>query len=144
MSWKFSQKTLWAIVVAVVLIGAFFVMSKNNSSTGTMYPDGLRVEVLQAGSGDEIKIGDVAVVNYVGTFDDGTVFDSSYNRGVAFEFPVGAGRVIEGWDLGVVGMKVGEKRKLTIDPELAYGSVQVGPIPPNSRLTFEVELVAIR
>ena len=83
-------------------------------------------------------------MHYVGTLDDGTVFDSSYNRGEPFEFILGSGRVIQGWDIGVLGMKVGEKRKLTIAPEFAYGSRAVGSIPPNSRLTFEVELLEIK
>ena len=141
---KFSGNIVWVIVVAVILMGAFYVMSKNSDSNNTMYPDGLEVTVLENGSGNPIQNGSTAVMHYVGTLDDGTVFDSSYNRGEPFEFILGSGRVIQGWDIGVLGMKVGEKRKLTIDPELAYGSVQVGPIPPNSRLTFEVELVAIR
>ena len=107
-------------------------------------PDGLDITVLQEGSGETIQNGRVAVVHYTGTLDDGTVFDSSIPRGAPFEFILGAGQVIEGWDLGVLGMQVGEKRQLVIAPELAYGSTARGSIPANSRLTFEVELVDIR
>ena len=141
---KFSGNIVWVIVVAVILMGAFYVMSKNSDSNNTMYPDGLEVTVLENGSGNPIQNGSTAVMHYVGTLDDGTIFDSSYNRGEPFEFILGSGRVIQGWDIGVLGMKVGEKRKLTIAPEFAYGSRAVGSIPPNSRLTFEVELLEIK
>ena len=135
-----SKNIVSVIVVVVILAGAIYIMNKNS---GAVYPDGLEVTVLEGGSGDPIQNGSIAVVHYTGTLDDGTVFDSSYNRGAPFKFTLGAGQVIEGWDLGVVGMKVGEKRKLTIAPELAYESRAVGPIPANSQLTFEVELVGI-
>lgn len=139
-----SRNLIWITIVAVVFVGAFYIMDKNNQTGGTNYPDGLEVMILEEGSGNPIENGQTAVVHYTGTFDDGTVFDSSVDRGQTFSFTVGAGRVIRGWDLGVLGMKVGEKRKLVIAPELAYGSSGAGPIPPNSRLTFEVELVEIR
>ena len=106
--------------------------------------EGLNITVLAEGSGDEVQNGNVAAVHYTGTFEDGSVFDSSVTRGVPFEFTLGAGQVIQGWDLGVLGMKVGEKRKLIIAPELAYGPGGRGPIPPNSTLIFEVELVGIK
>ena len=141
---KFPGNIVWVIAAAVILMGAFYVMSKNSDSNNTMYPDGLEVTVLENGSGNPIQNGSTAVMHYVGTLDDGTVFDSSYNRGEPFEFILGSGRVIQGWDIGVLGMKVGEKRKLTIAPEFAYGSRAVGSIPPNSRLTFEVELLEIK
>jgi len=141
---KPSKNVIWIIVVAIIFFGAFYIMNKNSNQVEKItYPDGLEVTILEEGSGDPIENGNTAVMNYTGTLDDGTVFDSSYNRGVPFEFTLGVGQVIQGWDLGVAGMKVGEKRKLVIDPELAYGSIQRGPIPPNSRLTFEVELVGI-
>jgi peptidylprolyl isomerase len=83
------------------------------------------------------------VVNYRGTLANGTEFDSSYGRG-PFSFPLGGGRVIQGWDEGVAGMKVGGKRKLVIPPDLAYGERGAGGvIPPNATLTFEVELLRI-
>jgi FKBP-type peptidyl-prolyl cis-trans isomerase len=100
---------------------------------------------LVVGKGPEAKSGETVSVHYVGTLQaDGKEFDSSRKRGQPFTFPLGAGRVIKGWDQGVVGMKVGGKRKLTIPPSLAYGDRGVGSIPPNSTLVFEVELLEIK
>jgi len=104
----------------------------------------VKIEVLKEGTGEGAKNGDTTTVNYVGTLEDGTKFDSSYDRGVPFSFKLGAGQVIPGWEEGILGMKVGEKRKLTIPPELAYGPTGVsGLIPPNATLIFEVELLGI-
>lgn len=106
---------------------------------------GLVVEVLQEGTGEEAKNGDKVSVHYTGTLEDGVKFDSSLDRGQPFTFTLGAGEVIKGWDLGVLGMKVGEKRKLTISSELGYGErgTPGGPIPPNATLIFEVELLGV-
>ncbi len=105
----------------------------------------LVIEILRPGSGDEAKPGDNVTVHYVGTLTDGKKFDSSRDRGEGFSFPLGGGRVIKGWDQGVAGMKVGELRKLTIPPHLAYGDKGFpGAIPPNSTLIFEVELLAVK
>ena len=102
------------------------------------------VEDLKVGSGDrEVQGGDYIVIHYSGTLLDGTVFDSSYNRGQPFKTRIGVGEVIEGWDMGVPGMKVGGKRRLIIPAKLAYGEREIGLIPPNSTLIFEVELVDI-
>lgn len=103
----------------------------------------LIIEDLVEGIGDEAISGKIVTVNYKGTLVNGTQFDSSYDRGQPFEFTLGAGQVIEGWDRGVAGMKVGGKRKLTIPPELGYGSRDMGTIPPNSVLIFEVELLGV-
>ncbi|MBI4100042.1 FKBP-type peptidyl-prolyl cis-trans isomerase [Candidatus Microgenomates bacterium] len=100
-------------------------------------------EELVTGTGDVATAGATLTVNYRGTLLDGTEFDSSYKRNQPFKFVLGAGEVIAGWDKGFAGMKVGGKRKLTIPPEMGYGSRSAGSIPPNSTLIFEVELLAV-
>lgn len=96
-----------------------------------------------AAQGGGAKAGDKVKVHYVGTLPDGTEFDSSRKRGEPFEFTLGGGQVIKGWDKGIAGMKVGEKKKLVIPPEDGYGSRPMGKIPPNSTLHFDVELMGI-
>lgn len=103
----------------------------------------LVIDVLASGQGTPAKAGDTVSVHYIGTFEDGTEFDSSVSRGTPFSFPLGAGMVIKGWDMGVEGMSVGEKRKLTIPYHLGYGEHGYGPIPPKATLIFEVELLGI-
>lgn len=104
----------------------------------------LIIEDIEEGTGqDVVESGDDIVIHYRGTLQDGTVFDSSYDRGEPFQTQIGVGQVIQGWDEGVIGMKAGGKRKLTIPPHMAYGEQGVGSIPPNSTLIFEVELVEI-
>lgn len=99
---------------------------------------------LRAGTGAECKAGDQVTVHYTGTLDDGTKFDSSRDRGQPFSFPLGAGRVIQGWDFGVAGMKVGGQRRLEIPAEEGYGARGAGSaIPPNATLHFDVELIRI-
>jgi hypothetical protein len=104
----------------------------------------LKIEDEKVGTGPAVKSGDTIAINYVGTLPNGTKFDSSYDRGTPFETQIGVGQVIKGWDEGVVGMKVGGKRKLTIPPALGYGDQAQGSIPANSTLIFEVELVSIK
>lgn len=107
---------------------------------------GLKIEVLKEGTGEQkTKAGDKIVVHYTGTLEDGKKFDSSVDRGEPFTFTLGAGRVIKGWDHGLLDMKVGEKRKLTILSDLAYGKNGYPPvIPPNATLTFDVEIISIK
>lgn len=102
------------------------------------------IEKLKEGTGVMSEFGDTLVVHYEGWLEDGTKFDSSYYRGEPFEFTLGAGEVIEGWEQGLYSMKVGEKRKLTIPPHMAYGDQGAGPIPPNATLIFEIELIEIK
>lgn len=104
----------------------------------------LKIEDIKEGTGSAVKSGDTISIHYKGTLTDGSTFDSSYDRGVPFETQIGVGMVIEGWDKGVVGMKVGGKRKLTIPPAMGYGDQSAGKIPPNSTLIFEVELLEIK
>ena len=96
------------------------------------------------GTGAEAVDGKTVTVNYTGTLTNGKVFDSSYSRNQPFSFQLGAGQVIKGWDEGVVGMRVGGKRKLVIPPALGYGDQATGSIPPNSTLIFEVQLVSVQ
>jgi len=152
------------ILLVVIAIAVYFLTQNNNvpsTSTASLLNanqnqqmqqqdssnfdiQGMKVEIVKEGSGEAAKTGDTVSVHYTGTLTNGTKFDSSVDRGTPFEFTLGQNRVIQGWELGVAGMKVGEKRKLTIPPELAYGTQSVGGvIPANSILQFDVELLGI-
>ncbi len=105
----------------------------------------LVIEEVKQGAGAEAASGTTVTVHYVGTLTDGKKFDSSRDRGQGFTFRLGAGQVIKGWDQGVAGMKIGQIRRLTIPPHLAYGDRGFPPvIPPNSTLVFEVELLGVK
>jgi FKBP-type peptidyl-prolyl cis-trans isomerase len=107
-------------------------------------PEQLKIEDLVEGTGDVAEVGKKVIVNYVGTLESGQQFDSSYDRGKPFSFNLGSGEVIKGWDQGVVGMKVGGKRRLIIPPSLAYGDNGIPEsIPPKATLIFEVELLKV-
>jgi FKBP-type peptidyl-prolyl cis-trans isomerase len=156
------MKTVFAYVLIVIFVGLgvwLFVRKGNGQPEGLVLPrieepassatgslitmdNGLQIQDLREGEGLEVKAGQAVLVHYLGTLTDGTKFDSSYDRGEPFQFILGAGQVIQGWDLGVQGMKVGGKRKLVIPPDLGYGSRGIGPIPPNATLIFEVEVLA--
>ncbi len=114
-----------------------------NLENSEITESGLIITDLVIGKGDEAQQGQTVSVNYTGILENGDQFDSSIGR-APFSFPLGAGRVIKGWDEGVAGMKVGGKRKLTIPPELGYGSRGAGNvIPPNATLIFEIELLKV-
>ncbi|MBW4683601.1 MAG: FKBP-type peptidyl-prolyl cis-trans isomerase [Komarekiella atlantica HA4396-MV6] len=117
-------------------------MSDTNAVTT---PSGLKYVELKEGTGATPKTGQKVVVHYTGTLEDGTKFDSSRDRGQPFDFKIGVGQVIKGWDEGVGTMKVGGQRQLIIPPELGYGSRGAGGvIPPNATLLFDVELLDVK
>ena len=133
------MKINWQIITfAVMLIAVSCSKEKQTMSNG------LVIEDIKIGDDQEVEKFNIVTVNYTGLLEDGTKFDSSLNPGrTPFRFTVGAGQVIKGWDEGLMGMKVGGKRKLTIPPELGYGSRDNGPIPANSTLIFEIDLLGI-
>ena len=152
------KKIILIIIILIVFMFIFYFLAQDSqedknqeeSETEEMVSDSneeqeLQIEVLEQGTGEEVKSGDNIAVHYTGTLEDGTKFDSSLDRGKPFVFTLGIGQVIKGWDMGILGMKVGEKRKLVIPPELGYGETGTpgGPIPPNATLIFEVELLSI-
>lgn len=129
----------------LLTLAALFVVacSGGGGDSPTAPAGGLVIEDITVGTGATAAAGNTVTVNYVGTLTNGTKFDSSYDRNQPFTFRLGAGQVIAGWDQGVVGMRVGGKRRLTIPPSLAYGNQAVGPIPANSTLKFDIELLAV-
>jgi len=148
------NKSYLIIVVIIILLAGLFVYYRGEKETMPKEEEikpseevptsgELQIDDLVVGTGEEAKAGDTVRVHYVGTLTDGTKFDSSYDRGTPFEFSLGLGQVIKGWDIGVAGMKVGGKRKLTIPPSLGYGANSVGLIPSNATLIFEVEFLAV-
>jgi len=121
---------------------------KNNAAAKAAEPklittkSGLKYADLEVGTGTEVKTGMLVLVDYEGRLANGEKFDSSYDRREPFSFKIGASQVIQGWEEGVIGMKVGGKRKLVIPPDLAYGEAGAPPrIPPNATLTFEVKVL---
>jgi len=154
--------TLIIIVVALILVSGYFIAKdlskkdldidetsnpivKINTETSMTQKQEVQIEVLKAGTGSVAKNNDMVEVHYTGTLEDGTKFDSSLDRNMPFSFKLGIGQVIKGWDIGVEGMKIGEKRKLTIPADLAYGDYGVpqANIPAKAILIFEVELLSI-
>lgn len=152
------------LAIALLVLGAVFGLSSLMGDSSTVAGEnsetqlsavsgsaalittssGLQYEEIQVGTGETAEAGMVVSAHYTGTFPDGNVFDSSVPRGEPFEFTLGTGQVIKGWDEGIQGMKVGGKRKLVVPPELGYGQSGIGPIPPNATLHFDVELIGIR
>lgn len=152
---RIKQREALAIGLSIPIIIFFFVIiqtfgvdssvSKTDGISGDIgdIETRLVIDDRVVGSGDVAQNGMLVTVHYVGTLSDGTVFDSSRQRGAPFQFILGAGQVILGWDRGILDMRVGGQRTLTIPPELAYGSAGIGLIPPNATLTFDVELLGV-
>ncbi|WP_115120630.1 FKBP-type peptidyl-prolyl cis-trans isomerase [Synechococcus sp. UW105] len=140
-----SNPTLFAMAADSNQADASALGGALQAETSQLTASGLRITDIEVGTGPEASSGQTVVVHYRGTLEDGTQFDASYDRGTPFTFPLGAGRVIKGWDEGVQGMKVGGKRKLVIPSDLGYGARGAGGvIPPNATLIFEVELLDIK
>ena len=144
------------VIVIIILMGVlYFIFNRspenpNSSQVLNTSPDnfdmqGIKVQILKRGDGKKAQAGNSVTVNYVGTLEDGTKFDSSIDRGTPFSFVLGQNSVIQGWELGVLGMQAGEKRKLTILSELGYGQSGAGGgrIPPNATLIFEIDMLSI-
>ncbi len=151
------KKTLLALIILTVIFMIFSYSKQDdkakksqnqtvNNSQNKEKNMGLTIETIQEGTGEqEVVSGDVIEVHYTGKLEDGKVFDSSVERGTPFEFQIGQGMVIAGWEQGILGMKIGEKRTLTIPSEMGYGSRGAGGIiPPNATLIFDVELISIK
>lgn len=145
------------IVIALFLaLGFFGIRGLNAPRAELSGPQAILDELAETGTVSELRVydftvgdgaiathGDTVVVHYTGVLPDGTVFDSSYNRGEPFVFQLGTGQVIQGWDQGFDGMKVGGRRLLVIPPEMGYGPNGNGVIPPNATLVFDVELLQV-
>lgn len=151
---KLSKKEWVAAAVAIVFVSytlfggnIMSLFQKNTMSEDTVAtvvkatPSGVIVNDLVVGQGVEVKAGDRVSAHYLLALSDGTIIQNSKDSGAPFQFTLGAGEVIPGWEQGFANMKVGGVRTITIPPELAYGANQAGPIPPNSTLVFTVELV---
>lgn len=147
---------LFSLIPIAIIAGVLLVFMNNDKTVSSQInipsptaslqsAEELKIEDIKIGEGQEVKKGDTISIHYVGTLLNGTKFDSSVDRGTPFETVIGVGDVIKGWDEGVIGMKVGGKRKLTIPAFMAYGEQGAGSvIPPNSTLIFELELLGIK
>lgn len=139
-----------AVAVAIAVVVIFFIFNpfvNSQVSTDTQLTTlsdatDLVTQDVTEGTGAAAQPGDTITVNYTGKLENGSVFDTSLGK-APYRFVLGSGEVIEGWDQGLVGMRVGGKRVLIVPPQLAYGAQGGGPIPPNATLTFEVELIKI-
>lgn len=149
---KKKINTMIAVTASLLVVGwlffgnlflNLFVGESASNNNQTMITTGVEKNDAIVGTGEVAVAGDKVTVHYVGTLVDGQVFDSSRDRGAPFTFTLGAGQVIRGWDEGVAGMRVGGTRQLLIAPDYAYGDRVVGPIPANSTLIFEVELLQV-
>jgi FKBP-type peptidyl-prolyl cis-trans isomerase FkpA len=157
MTLRYALIGLVAVIGVVVFVSACATKESQNQTAQTnaaassaagqliTTSSGLQYQILKEGSGSVAQSGKKVSVHYTGWLTNGTKFDSSVDRGQPFQFQLGAGQVIKGWDEGVAGMKIGEKRKLTIPSNLGYGERGAGgAIPPNATLVFDVELLEIQ
>lgn len=159
---------VWVLIVVVVVAGLVYItinkkvsapvvqeeeqvgeVEQNINMENTKGVDGVKVTILKEGTGAVAKSGDTVAMNYTGALTNGTVFDSNidpkFGHVQPFVFTIDGQQVIKGWDIGVAGMKIGEKRKLELSPDFAYGATGAGSaIPPNATLIFEVELLGIK
>ncbi len=143
------QARIVAIVVVLAIAGtavAYLIANRTGNGSGTEITtaSGLKYVDLTQGTGETPQTGQTLTVHYTGTLQNGRKFDSSVDRGTPYQFRVGTGSVIKGWDEGLMGMKVGGKRKLIIPPSLGYGAAGTPSIPPNSTLLFDVELLGVK
>lgn len=143
---RWSRGVAALVILALVGAGVVYLLAPGRGGGAEVRTEsGLRYVDLVEGTGPSPQAGQTAVVHYTGTLENGTKFDSSRDRGQPLEFPIGRGRVIKGWDEGVMTMKVGGRRKLTVPPALGYGAAGSPPtIPPNATLLFDVELLDVR
>jgi len=150
------KKIIPTIIVLLAVILSFYLLNEilkpeeieqviEENEEEQVAEEDLAIEILEEGTGEEAQNGDSLKVHYTGTLEDGTKFDSSLDGGDPFVFTLGVGQVIKGWDLGLLGAKVGDKRKLTIPSDLGYGEAGAagGKIPPNATLIFEIEVLEI-
>lgn len=153
-----TKAVVFLIIAAMAVAVVFFIIVRtggNSNSNPTSIPQpgedgwvttssGLKYIDEVVGTGDSPKPGQMVTVHYTGTFDNGTKFDSSVDKGQPYTFQIGTGRVIRGWDEGVMSMKVGGKRRLIVPSNLGYGAEGRPGIPPNATLNFEIELLGVR
>ncbi len=146
---KLSRNDWIAVTVAIFVVGFFFIFGSsllsvfNKNKVALQQSSQLSVQDVTYGTGQIAVVGNRVVVHYVGRFPDGRVFDSSVDRNEPFPFVLGDQRLINGWNMGIEGMREGGRRVLTIPPELGYGVNDYGPIPGGSTLIFEVELLKV-
>jgi peptidylprolyl isomerase len=148
---KASKESQWLLPAAIALLAAiaigvyFFYYRTSEPANASTTSSGLKYVDQVLGTGASPKKGQRVTVHYTGRLQNGTKFDSSVDRGTPYEFVIGTGNVIKGWDEGIMSMKVGGKRKLIVPPSLGYGAAGSPPkIPPNSTLDFDVELLGVK